>query len=137
MQGSKSSSSRGPPIPSKTTGSSNNRLPDVQDCTIETLLLMDPPQRKKASEYAKRHSGKRSSTYNKRDNPAKSGRESTNHSGHHHHHQTSHRQSRTSSYAIQAKRLPPNFAENVLDHELQIDRGTFTMDTISELMLLY
>ena len=37
----------------------------------------------------------------------------------------------------QKKNLPANFAENVLEYELQIDQGKFTIDTINDLLLLY
>ena len=50
---------------------------------------------------------------------------------------SSRRVGRTASYAIESKKLDSTFAENVLDLELQIDRGNFTMDTISQLLLLY
>ncbi len=35
------------------------------------------------------------------------------------------------------KKLPPDFAENVLEKELQIDQGRFSIDTVNELILLY
>lgn len=38
---------------------------------------------------------------------------------------------------MDAKKLPPNFAENVLDYELKIDQGKLSIDTINELILLY
>ena len=42
------------------------------------------------------------------------------------------------STAVQKKKLlPANFAENVLEYELSIDQGKFTIDTINELLLLY
>ena len=41
------------------------------------------------------------------------------------------------SYVVEEKKLPKNFAENILDLELKIDQGTFSMDTISQLMELY
>ena len=87
---------------------------------IEDLLLMDPPQRKKASDYAKRNSAKnRSSTHN-----SKRSKNSKNSSG-------NDSRIRTSSYAVKSRLLPPNFAESVLDLELQIDQGRFTIDTIN------
>ena len=41
------------------------------------------------------------------------------------------------SYVVEEKKLPANFAENILELELKIDQGTFSMDTISQLMELY
>ena len=45
--------------------------------------------------------------------------------------------SRASSFAVKNKKLPVDFAEKVLDLELKIDQGRFTLDTITELMQLY
>ena len=36
-----------------------------------------------------------------------------------------------------SKKLPRKFAQQVLDLELEIDQGTFTIDTVNQLILLY
>ena len=83
-------------------------------------FLKDPNPRKKASDYTKRRGSKRSTTTKKSSNKS-----------------SSDQRRRTTSYAVQAKKLPPNFAESVLDHELKVDQGRFTIETINDLILLY
>lgn len=41
------------------------------------------------------------------------------------------------SSASIAKALPPNFAESVIELELLVESGKFTLETINELMFLY
>ena len=92
----------------------SNHLSEYQD-TVNDLLTVQESRRD--SGYAKRK--KRSSTYNKRPSLTKSNKSSGR------------RTSRAISVYVEEKRLPTTFAESILDLELQIDRGTFTMDTIS------
>ncbi len=42
-----------------------------------------------------------------------------------------------SKLSIKAKGLPPNFAEHVLDIEMEIERGNFNIETINSLLFLY
>lgn len=44
---------------------------------------------------------------------------------------------RRKTFTLKSKQLPPDFANQVLNLELQIDHGDFTMGTINDLMLLY
>ena len=99
----------------------SNNLPDEQDAVDEFLSFADD---KRNSGHQKRGK-KRSSTYQKRSSNRTSNRQSRR-AG-----------TRTMSYVVEEKKLPKNFAENILDLELKIDQGTFSMDTISQLMELY
>ena len=92
----------------------------------EDLFEMQP-RRKKQSDYSKRNTAKaRSSTHNSSMNSSRNSKQSSGDS-----------RIRSSSFAIKSRQLPANFAEQVLDLELSIDQGKFTMDTINELLLLY
>lgn len=44
---------------------------------------------------------------------------------------------RRKTFTLKSKQLPADFANQVLNLELQIDHGDFTMVTINDLMLLY
>jgi hypothetical protein len=39
--------------------------------------------------------------------------------------------------SVRKKRLPRDFSDQVIDLELDIDRGTFTIDTVNQLISLY
>ena len=46
-------------------------------------------------------------------------------------------ETRKKNFTVKSKQLPKDFANLVLNLELSIDHGDFTMDTVNELILLY
>ena len=102
----------------------SNHLPEAQDVVDAVDQFLNLPQGERHSGYHKRGK-KRSSTYQKRSSNNTKNRQSRR------------ANPRTMSYVVEEKKLPANFAENILELELKIDQGTFSMDTISQLMELY
>jgi len=98
--------------PATTTNNRNRgiHIEDVDDNPLDNFLRDDNP-RKKASDYSKRRDSKRSSTaQSKKSKKSENSKKSSENS-----------RRRTTSYAVISKKLPANFAENVLDLELLID----------------
>jgi len=108
----KESNANGPfskPVPATTANSRKGGIKIVED---PENFERDDNQRKKASDYSKRRDSKRSST-------AVSSKTIISQNSKNSSSDNSRR--RTASYAVKSKKLPPNFAENVLDLELLID----------------